>query len=227
MTPTAGLKGETDADTLAGAATPRCSDGIDNDADGFIDAADAGCSVPEYKALDYTIVAAASPPAGAPRTCGNWSYYDSTSLNADGGVAPEVDEDGDTTVNAADPNCAAIADDTDQDGVLDGVLPARIDNCTSVWNPTQLDTDGGCTTGSTTDTAGACGDACDVDDDGDGINDTVEWAAGNDAKNVCDPRNFDHVPNGLINIADVTTYIAALKVTDRPCSPPLNYNVCR
>jgi len=227
-----GAATENDADTPP-YSTPRCSDGLDNDSDTLIDAADAGCSVPEYKALDYAVAAAAgvggSPapsPLTAPRTCDNWSFYKAFSpqVNPHEGVAPEVDEDGDTTVNAADPNCAAIASDNDQDGVLNAS-----DNCLNVWNPTQLDTDGSCATAGSpaSDVPGACGDACEVDDDADNYTDTVEWAAGNDAKNVCDPINFDTKPSNTITSADIIAFLYPMKKSNRPCYPPTNYNVCR
>jgi len=226
-----GLKGESDADTPASSpfwVTPLCSDGLDNDGDGYTDAADAGCSVPEYRALDYAIVAANNPPGAAPRTCGNWSYYSTGSANPNGGVAPEVDDDGDTTVNALDPNCAAIAGDTDQDGV-----PNATDNCPIVWNPTQLDTDGDAKPGLSPPSPSANpadwwgGDACDPDDDSDLALDTAEWVAGNDAKNVCDPKNFDLTSNNAIGIADIVAFTYPMRVVNRPCFPPTNYNVCR
>jgi len=231
-----GAAGESDANTPA-YTTPLCSDGLDNDSDTFIDAADAGCSVPEYKALDYAVAAAAgvgaSPapvPLTAPRTCDNWSYYLANNLaqvNPHGGVAPEVDEDGDTTVNAADPNCAAIANDTDQDGVVNAS-----DNCPAVWNPTQLDTDGDQKPGQspvvTADPATWWGgDACDPDDDADLTLDTAEWSAGSDAKSVCDPVNFDTKPSGTISVADVVAFTYPLRVNNRPCAPAANYNICR
>ena len=208
-----GLAGEADANTPSYTAA-YCSDGLDNDADTYIDALDAGCSTPEYKALDYAVVSAAGAqsPGAAPRTCDNWSYYNSTVLPLNhGGVAPEVDDDGDTLVNAADLNCGAIAGDTDQDGVLNAS-----DNCPSAWNPTQLDTDG--------DTVG---DACDTDDDADNILDTAEWTAGSDAKNVCDPVSFDTKVSATISVADIVAFTFPLKVPNRPCLAPVNYNVCR
>jgi len=216
-----------------------CIGSVDTDGDGWCDATEnvvgpgGGAislanninSVPEYRALDYAVVAASNPPGAAPRSCSNWTYYDTTSANPENGVAPEVDDDWDAWPNAADSNCAALAGDADQDGKVDAS-----DNCINVWNPSQLDTDGSCgTVGSpaATDIPGACGDACDTDDDADNISDAGEWAQGNDAKNVCDPRNFDTTGNNAIGVADIIAFIYPLKVANRPCFPPVNYNVLR
>ena len=172
-----------------------------------------GNSTPEYIGTDFTVTHdrdGDTVPDAAPQTCDNYAYYDVNSGNAHGGVAPATDDDGDTVVNAADPNCAAIAGDADQDGVLDGS-----DNCPNVANPTQLDTD-----------SDGDGDACDTDDDNDAILDTAEWAAGTDPKNVCDPRNFDLKESGTINITDVVQFIRPLKMRNRPCNPPDDYSIC-
>ena len=209
-------------------ATPLCSNGIDDDSDTYVDVADAGCRVPEYTALDYAVVAANNPPGAAPRTCGNWSYYSTSGAGPNGGVAPEVDDDADTLVNAADPNCAALTGDTDQDGKSDAT-----DNCPNVWNPTQVDTDGDAKPGQSPPSGSANpadwwgGDACDPDDDSDLALDTAEWVAGNDAKNVCDPKNFDPTSNNAIGIADIVAFTYPMRVVNRPCFPPTNYNVCR
>jgi len=206
-----------------------CSDGIDNDIDGYADAADAGCSTPEYRALGYAVLSAGDGPGAAPRLCSNYQYYDTTSTNPHQGAGGRVDDDADTFANQDDLNCTLImADDTDLDGKPDAGAAGVADNCYNVWNPTQLDTDGDCAglAGPTL----SCGDACDTDDDADGLNDTVEQNAGNDAKNVCDPRNFDLKVDGVINILDVSTFSGAIKKlggSDRPCRPAVNYNVCR
>jgi hypothetical protein len=62
-----------------------------------------------------------------------------------------------------------IDDDIDSDG--DG-LSAGVDNCPTVPNASQKDTDGD-----------GQGDACDADDDGDGLSDPVESALGTDPLN--------------------------------------------
>ena len=202
-----------------------CSDGIDNDIDGYADAADAGCSTPEYRALGYAVLSADGPGA-APRLCSNYQYYDTTSTNPHQGAGGRVDDDADTFANQDDLNCTLImADDHDLDGKPDAGAAGVADNCYNVWNPTQLDTDGDCAglAGPTL----SCGDACDTDDDADNILDTTEWAQGSDAKNVCDPINFDTKPSGTISVADIVAFTYPMKVPNRPCLPPVNYNVCR
>ncbi|MGQ9674566.1 MAG: thrombospondin type 3 repeat-containing protein [Chloroflexota bacterium] len=199
-----------------------CIGATDTDGDGWCDATEDkmghggqvlsgkndGGSVPEYTGIDFTVTAAHTPPGAAPGSCSNWSYYDVNSSNPHGGVAPAIDDDGDTQVNAADPNCDVIPGDADQDGVPDGS-----DNCPNKANPTQKDADGD-----------GLGDACDTDDDNDKALDSAEWAAGNDAKNVCDPVNFDLKKDGSITILDVLMFSNALM--GKPCAPPVNYSVC-
>jgi hypothetical protein len=174
-----------------------------------------GNSTPEYIGTDFSVTNDRDGDTvadAAPQTCDNYTYYDVTSGNPHGGVAPATDDDGDTVVNGADPNCAAIAGDADQDGVPDGS-----DNCPNVANPTQLNTDGD-----------AQGDACDSDDDQDKTTDVNEWAAGSDPKNVCDPANFDlnttPASVGVINILDVLMFSNA--IMNQPCNPPDNYLIC-
>jgi hypothetical protein len=53
--------------------------------------------------------------------------------------------------------------DTDGDGVPDLAFDVGPDNCQFVWNPGQENTDGD-----------AVGDACDPDDDNDGIPDLID-----------------------------------------------------
>jgi hypothetical protein len=73
------------------------------------------------------------------------------------------------TVERGDPSCSDIANDADDDGVLD----AQPDNCPYCKNPEQLNTN-----------AAGGGDACDPDDDGDLWYDITEWKAGSDAKSA-------------------------------------------
>ena len=79
------------------------------------------------------------------------------------------------------------APDADGDGVAD-----TADNCVNVSDPTQLNTDGD-----------ALGDACDDDDDGDGITDGDEIAAGSDPLNAAStPELCDGIDNDLDGTAD-------------------------
>jgi hypothetical protein len=187
-------------------AKPRgavCVGAADTDGDGWCDATenivasevlsnsgDAN-STPEYIALDYPVSSAVSPPGAAPGTCSDQTYYASAGDPHAGGVAT-VDNDGDTLVNGADPNCAALAGDADQDGVPDGP-----DNCVNAPNPEQLDMDGDTT-----------GDACDTEDDGDGLSDYNEWKCGWAAKDACSP--FDQNNDHTVNVLDILLYKAEL-----------------
>jgi hypothetical protein len=184
-------------------AKPRgavCVGGVDNDGDGWCDATEnivaaevlsnsgAIASTPEYIALDYPVSSAVNPPGSAPGTCSDQTYYASAGDPNAGGVAA-VDNDGDTKANAADPNCAALANDADQDGVPD----LHPDNCVNVPNPEQLNIDGD-----------ANGDACDTDDDADGMSDAQEWQWGYNAKSACSP--FDLSGDQLVDVMDILLY---------------------
>jgi hypothetical protein len=193
-----------------------CVGSTDSDGDGWCDATEnivasevlsnsgSGSSTPEYIALDYPVSSAVNPPGLAPGTCSDKTYYASAGDPHAGGAAA-VDNDGDTNVNAADANCAALANDADQDGVPD----AAPDNCINAPNPEQLNIDGD-----------ANGDACDTEDDGDGLSDYNEWKCGWNAKDACSP--FDQNNDHTVNVLDILLYKAELGTPGSKASFDIN-----
>jgi hypothetical protein len=128
---------------------PTCNDGIDNDGDGLIDAADPGCA-PIHEG-----------PPGDP-TCSDGIDNDGNGFvdGADRGCQPNppevcngFDDNGNGQVDEGFPDSDGdgIADCVDQDQDNDGIRDGT-DNCPSVANPDQADTDGD-----------GIGDACDPD----------------------------------------------------------------
>jgi len=95
------------------------------------------------------------------------------------------------------PPCAEPPPPPDQD---DDGIPDYIDNCISVSNPTQLNTD-----------TDQLGDACDSDDDNDGLPDTYEDADDSlNSKNSADAAmDFDN--DGLSNLSE---YNLGTKIND-------------
>ena len=77
----------------------------------------------------------------------------------------------------------------DLDDDNDGVLTA-VDNCPAIANSDQIDTDGD-----------TLGDACDPDDDNDGMRDSFETANGFDPLNSADAR-LDADGDGFTNLAE-------------------------
>lgn len=87
------------------------------------------------------------------------------------------------------PNPAAGEPDADSDTV-----PDATDNCPAVANPLQENYDGD-----------ASGDACDADDDNDGVDDAVEIAAGSNPKDPAStPELCDGIDNDLDGVIDDT-----------------------
>jgi hypothetical protein len=199
-----------------------CIGATDTDSDGWCDATEdilgpggnaisdktALASVPEYTGLDYPMT------SGAPGSCTDMAWYSTGTDPIGDGAA--VDNDGDTAVNAADTNCAALALDTDQDGV-----PTASDNCPSAYNPDQLNSDTVAFGG-----GDALGDACDLNDDGDGLTDDKEWARGSDAKNPLSPFFLDLDGSTTISGGDslalkawINTAIGTLTLPAQVCLP--------
>jgi hypothetical protein len=194
-----------------------CIGAADADSDGWCDATEtllgsstaSATSVPEYKGLDYPM-----PVSGTPGNCSNMLWYASAGDPIGDGAV--VDDDGDTLANAADAGCGVIAGDADQDGVVDAS-----DNCSAVYNPDQTNSDTAAIGG-----GDALGDACDPNDDGDGLIDTAEWARGSDAKNPFSPFMLDIDGNGSVQGADASalkawigTSISAVPAPSQVCLP--------
>jgi hypothetical protein len=159
---------------------------------------------------------AASVPEAVwlPGTCSNKEWYATPGDPI--GDGPPIDDDGDTLANAADPNCATPAGDADLDGV-----PDATDNCSSVYNPEQTNTDtlafGG---------GDAFGDACDANADGDGLTDEKEWARGSDPRNPLSPFLLDLDGSTVISGGDslalktwINTAVGSLTIPTHVCLP--------
>lgn len=108
----------------------------------------------------------------------------------------------------------SVADAADSDG--DGI-DDTVDNCPAVFNPEQRNTDADLNAAGSSFAGDADGDACDTDDDNDGLLDTLEHFVGTDALNNCsvtladgdepvdaDPR--DMTDNQRINTFDLIPY---------------------
>jgi hypothetical protein len=99
--------------------------------------------------------------------------------------------------------------------------PVQIDNCASVYNPEQTNSDTAAIGG-----GDALGDACDPNDDGDGLIDTAEWSRGSDAKNPFSPFMLDIDGNTSVQGADASalkawigTSIGAVPAPSQVCLP--------
>ena len=190
-----------------------CIGETDTDGDGWCDSTETllgsdpnnNLKTPEYKGIDYKVVAADNPPGQAPQSCSNLTYYGTGLL-----FGTAVDDNGVNGANAADPQCAVIANDKDQDGVPD-LAP---DNCVGTApgkdaNPAQLNTDATGEGGSYAGWTGggdALGDACDADADNDGADKLAEWGHGTDPKSAHGASPFDLNADQKVSILDVLLF---------------------
>jgi hypothetical protein len=191
-----------------------CLGGPDSDGDGWCDPTENKLGPGGQPLSDLNSLASVPEVSWLPGTCSNKLWY-ATSGDPIGN-GPEIDDDGDTLANAADPNCASPAGDADLDGV-----PDASDNCPNDYNPEQLNSDTIAFGGGDT-----LGDACDLNDDGDGLTDDKEWARGSDAKNPLSPFLLDLDGSTTISGGDslalktwVNTAIGNLTLPTQVCLP--------
>ncbi len=191
-----------------------CTDGADNDGDGAIDGADSGCTVDsdgdgvqdvsDNCPWDPNADQADADADGEGDVCDfdadndGWDDRSEELFGSDpanGASTPEhsqlegtcgdgADNDADGATDADDAGCAP-------DGDFDFV-PDASDNCPTVWNQEQTDSDGD-----------GLGDACE-DSDGDGFFDGDELGAGSDPNNAASTPEFagDSCTDGLDNDLD-------------------------
>jgi hypothetical protein len=137
--------------------------------------------------------------------------------DTDGGGVSDGDEVGRGT-DPLNPGDDAPAGDIDSDGIPDGE-----DNCPSTYNPSQLNTDSACIDNGA-DITGSCranpnkdsqGDACDLDDDNDGLTDAQE-AVGCGSFGPTDPLKKDTDGDRAIDGYECNTGHDPNNPADRP-----------
>jgi hypothetical protein len=203
-----------DADTWTNAADIDCQAAAvigDADQDGFREGATWQADI-DSDATKETIT---PNPAGAP---GTWTKDGNNNLTAVGtsgcwdvrladedGLASPIPgtRDGEDEVQVICPGMQPHRwADVDGDGDPDIIWwklniqagdPPAVDNCPSASNVEQLNLDGD-----------ANGDACDTDDDADGMSDSQEWQWGYSAKNACSP--FDLNASQTVDVFDILLY---------------------
>jgi Bacterial Ig domain/Thrombospondin type 3 repeat len=119
------------------------------------------------------------------------------SIDSDGdgiGDNADTDDDNDGVLDVDEGIASTPADnDTDGDGIKNNV-----DNCKNIFNPAQTNTDG--------DTEG---DACDLDDDGDGVDDVIDAfpvdqsrSVDTDSDGIDDANDTDDDNDGISDVDD-------------------------
>jgi len=192
-----------DATECVGTYPGSCTSGL------VSDPAVAG-SKPESYVIDASITGGATPAGNV-----------QPALTAPQSCSDGVDNDGDTSIDAADAGCTCpTGTDADCDGVLDAS-----DNCSAIWNPEQTNTDAALNAAGaqlpllTPIPADALGDVCDPDDDNDGYTDVVEMYNGSDPLDNCPngaaaPRTdtwaLDQNQDLFATMADVNKYAGKL-----------------
>ena len=180
-----------------------------------------GCpviGVPESLVIDRYLTAgpAALPTAAVAQSC------------SDG-----VDNDNDGFFDAADnqplgcvPAHPSYASDADHDGIADN----PVDNCPTIWNPEQTNTDVALENGGASVVGDGLGDACDTDDDNDHFTDTLEWYLGTDPLDNCPNAPGEHDAWPLdINMDTFVTVVSDLLLPYRgkiSCSVSVDWS-CR
>ena len=105
----------------------QCIDGIDNDANGFIDGADPGCAMPGSM-LEANGMASTNEVAIAP---------DRETLCADG-----IDNDVDGMIDAADPDCASVQVSTSSSSSLQSSFASSLSTSDDCSDGLDNDADG-------------------------------------------------------------------------------------
>jgi len=159
-------------DALDPSESPVCSDARDNDGDGLIDLADAGCQ----DADDSSETSSLACDDGVDNDMDGETDYPSdpgcSSVSDDSEAATcedGQDNDGDTLIDfPSDPGCAAANDSSERDGDTD--CDDGVDNDSD--NETDFPADDGCADPSDTSELGVCADG--LDQDGDGLVDLAD-----------------------------------------------------